>query len=468
MARILIVDDDVAVRRALEALLTHHGHTVIVAADGESGAQEYARHQPDLVLLDLTMPGISGVETLQRIKHADPSATAVFLTAFGTVRSAVEAMKAGGFDFLTKPFDNDELMLTIDRALSMAHLRAEVAQLKNDIEGRTQFSSIVGRSPAIRQVVHLLAKVAPVDATVLLLGESGTGKELAARGLHRQSRRASHPFVAINCGTVPATLADATFFGHERGAFTDARESRAGLFEQADGGTLFLDEIGELPVELQVKLLRVLQEREVQRLGGRHPVKVDVRVIAATNRDLAKGMAAGTFRDDLFWRLSGFVITLPPLRDRREDIPLLMDHLIDRLSQQLSLQAREISAEARERLMAHSWPGNVRELEQVLQRALIMCDEPVIGPEHLPPHFGARTTVASGNMGSHAEGTLDDLVRRATNRVERALIESTLAQCRGNRTKAAAQLGISRRTLFTKLKGWDLAPPDDPEDAADD
>jgi DNA-binding NtrC family response regulator len=298
----------------------------------------------------------------------------------------------------------------------------------------------------------------------LLLGESGTGKELAARSLHRRSRRANQVFITINCATIPTTLADATFFGHERGAFTDARESRAGLFEQASGGTLFLDEIGELPTEIQVKLLRVLQEREVLRVGGRQPIKVDVRVIAATNRNLEEAVSRGTFRNDLFWRLNGFAVTLPPLRDRRQDIPLLIEHLMDRLASQLGVPGRQTSDATRDELVSRDWPGNIRELEQVLQRAMILCDDSVIEPAHLAPASRNVTSTASVEVDSSTVGTLDDLVRRTTDRVERSLIENALAQCQGNQTRAAAMLGISRRTLFTKLKRLNLNASEDTAD----
>lgn len=463
MAHLLVIDDDAAVRGALEALLTHHGHTVDLARDGEAGILTYTARRPDLIILDLTMPGLSGVETLARLRHMDSTAMAVFLTAFGSIRSAVEAMRVGGFDFLTKPFDNDELMLTIERALSVQQLRSRVARLEADVDSRAAFAAIIGRSPAILGAIRALSKVARVDTTVLLLGESGTGKELAARSLHRQSCRASRTFLAINCGAIPATLADAELFGHERGAFTDARESRPGRFEQAEGGTLFLDEVGELSLDVQVKLLRVLQEREICRVGGRRPIAVDVRVIAATNRNLEDAMAKGTFREDLFWRLNVFALTLPPLRERREDVPLLVDHLIDRLNARLSLQIRGVSDAVRDQLMAHDWPGNVRELENVLQRAMILAEEPVIAVSHLPDGLKSRTTVRLDEIDPTLPGSLDELVRRTTDRVERTLIENTLAQCRGNRTKAALALGISRRTLFSKLKHWELVSADEPE-----
>lgn len=468
MAQILVVDDDSAIRGALDALLTFHKHTVFLASGGEEGIKTYSEIRPELVILDLTMPGgLSGVETLARIRHADPDVIAVFLTAYGTIRSAVEAIRVGGFDFLTKPFDNDELMLTIDRALAVKQLRSRVARLEADLDSRASFPAIVGRSSKLIEAVRTLSKVARVDTTVLLLGESGTGKELAARSVHRQSPRASRPFVALNCGAIPATLAETELFGHDRGAFTDAKESRAGRFEQAEGGTLFLDEVGELPLEVQAKLLRVLQEREVSRVGGRRPIPINVRVIAATNRNLDEAVAKGLFREDLFWRLNVFAVTLPPLRDRQEDIPLLIDHLLDRLNGQLSLQVRGVSDEVRRQLVAYDWPGNVRQLENVLQRAMILADGPTIDQVDLGQEGTGRQAPPSAESTRAPAGTLDELVKRATDHIERNLIESTLAQCRGNRTRAAATLGISRRTLFSKLKRWQLTGDDQDDSELD-
>jgi DNA-binding NtrC family response regulator len=458
MAHILIVDDEPGVRAALSALLDHHGHTVDIAGTGEAGVAAYVQRRPDVVVLDLTLPDIGGVEVLARIRRHDPRATAIFLTAFGSIRSAVEAMRVGGYDFLTKPFDNDELILALNRALGYQQLSQRVQRLEEDLETRTTFPSIVGRSPAIQEALRRLAKVARLDTTVLLLGESGTGKELAATGLHHQSGRAHQPFVAINCGAIPATLAESELFGHERGAFTDAREARAGRFEQANGGTIFLDEVGELPLETQAKLLRVLQEREVCRVGGKRPISVDVRVVAATNRHLEIEVRDGRFRSDLFWRLNVFDVRLPPLRERREDLPLLINHILDRLNAKLGLRIAGLSPAARARLIAHDWPGNIRELENVLQRAMILTDHAVIDDSDLASHIGSLPSSAPAEDDAEPgpNGSMDQIIARTTDRIERALIENTMAQCRGNRSRAAAALGISRRTLFNKLKKFEL------------
>jgi DNA-binding NtrC family response regulator len=372
----------------------------------------------------------------------------------------VDAIRAGGFDFLEKPFDNDELLIVIDRALRFRQLDGQVRRLEEDLASRTAFPGIVGRSAALQDSLRLLARVAGLDTTVLLLGESGTGKELAARNLHDQSARAAGPFVALNCGAIPATLAEAELFGYERGAFTDARDSRAGKFEQANGGTLFLDEIGELPADTQTKLLRVLQEREVTRLGGRRPMAVDVRIIAATNRDLHRAVDDGAFRSDLYYRINAFAIELPPLRDRAGDVPLLTRYLLERLSQRLGLAVPAISPGAMAQLEAHAWRGNIRELENVLQRALIMSDGGVIRAFSL----AAPNAVAPMPIVPAAE-RLDDVVAQATSRIERAMIQASLTEHNGNRSRTASALGISRRTLFTKMKTHGLTGPGETDES---
>lgn len=464
MARILVVDDDPGVRGALSALLQYHGHVVELAVDGEAGVAAHAQRPPDLAILDLTLPGINGVQTFERIRQRDTSALAIFLTAFGTIRSAVEAIRLGGFDFLTKPFDNDELMVTIDRALAFRRLTERVATLEADLETSSKFSAIIGRSAAMRDVLRKLAKVAQLDTTVLLLGESGTGKELVAQSLHRHSRRASKPFVAINCGAIAPTLVESELFGHERGAFTDARETRPGRFEQADSGTILLDEVGELPLQAQATLLRVLQEREVSRIGGRRPIPIDVRVVAATNRNLEQAVVSGAFRSDLYYRLNVFEVTLPPLRQRRDDLPLLIEHFIDRLNGRLGLRIQGVSPTALERLLAYDWPGNVRELENVLQRAMILADGPMIEPSNLPAARTPARDVSTTENYADLPGRFEEVVAKATERVERTLIENTLALCHGNRTKTAAALGMSRRTLFTKLKKLQVVSEHDVDD----
>jgi DNA-binding NtrC family response regulator len=388
------------------------------------------------------------------------------MTAYGTIRSAVEAMRIGAFDYLTKPFDNDELLMIIDRALKMRKLSGEVEELRSELSARYGFSEIVGISPGLQSVFRTMTKVAPVDATVLIEGESGTGKELVAHAMHSRSRRSAGPFVAVNCGAVPGSLFEAEFFGYERGAFTDAREARAGRFEQAQGGTLFLDEVGELSLETQVKLLRALQEHEVTRLGGRQPIKLDLRVIAATNMDLAGAVERKQFREDLYWRLNVVKLSLPSLRQRREDIPLLVDHLLERFNRELGLQVKSVSQDARRLLGVYDWPGNVRELENAICSAMIMCEGGAITLNDLPPRILGETDRTAGESEAErgARGistrTLAEAVKAANEKIEKIMIVSRLADMNGNRSATADSLGISRKTLFNKMRQYALSDDD--------
>lgn len=458
MSRILVVDDEKQIRRILSVLLAEHGHEV---REAESGTQALAlqdEFQPNIVLLDLSLPGIDGLETLQKLLERDRRIDCIMMTAYGTIRSAVRAMRLGAFDYLSKPFDNDELLLTIDRALHMRRLDAELEDLRSELEARYGFNEIVGISPQMREVFRIMAKVAAVDATVLIAGESGTGKELVARAIHRRSRRAEGPFLAVNCSAIPNELIETEFFGHEKGAFTDARERRAGKFELASGGTIFLDEVGDLSLEAQAKLLRVLQEHEVTRVGGGSATHVDARVIAATNRDLERAVRRNEFREDLFWRVNVVTIKLPPLRERREDLPLLIDHLLDRFQRELKLAVKSISPEARSLLLQYEWPGNIRELENTLCRAIILCDGDVLMPADLPPRIRGELPDDSFSSSSDLDRLkLAEAVGQATERLEKMLIVSRLAQHRGNRTATAESLGISRKTLFNKMRDYNLS-----------
>jgi DNA-binding NtrC family response regulator len=464
MNRILIVDDEKQIRRILSVLLTEHGYDVAEAESGEEALALQPEFQPQVVLLDLSLPGIDGLETLRRLHERDPRIDCLMMTAYGTIRSAVEAMRRGAFDYLTKPFDNDELLLIVSRALELRRLNAEVEALRNELEARYGFSEIIGISPQMQEVFRVMAKVARVDATVLIVGESGTGKELVARAIHRRSTRAAGPFVAVNCSAVPQTLIESEFFGHEKGAFTDARASRPGKFEQADGGTLFLDEIGDLSVEAQAKLLRALQDRQITRLGARRPTPVDVRVIAATNKDLERAVREGAFREDLYWRINVVSITLPPLRQRREDLPLLLDHVLDRFNRELGLAVKSIAPEARRLLLEYDWPGNVRELENTLCQAMILCDEDVLMVSDLPPRI--RGELPEGPISSSSDLNklkLADAVREATDRLEKMMIQARLAEHKGNRTATAEGLGISRKTLFNKMRQYNLGADEEEE-----
>jgi len=446
-------------------LLQEKHHRVTDVGSGEEALTELPRAKPDLVLLDLKLPGIDGLETLKRLRALEPRLDIVMMTAHGTIASAVEAMRHGAFDYVAKPFDNDELIMVIDRAFEMRRLSAELESLREELSTRYGFSEIVGISRELQDVFRMMVKVVRVDVTVLITGQSGTGKELVARAIHRRSARAPGPFVAVNCSAIPQTLVESEFFGHEKGAFTDARESRPGKFEQADGGTLFLDEVGDLALEAQAKLLRALQERQIHRVGGRAPRTVDVRVVAATNKDLEKESREGRFREDLYWRLNVVHMRLPSLRERRADLPVLIDHFLDRFNRELGLSVSAISPEARQLLMGYDWPGNVRELENTICRAMILCDTDMLTAADLPgrvrgvPQDGAPAIVSDL---SHL--TLGEAVAEATERLEKMMILTRLSEHRGSRTATAESLGVSRKTLFNKMRQYGLTG-DEIEDA---
>src|SRR5436305_12367394 len=457
MPKILITDDEQQIRRILSVMLSEHGFDVAEAESGERAVEVSREFRPDVALLDINMPGMDGLATLSSLVEQHAKLDCIMMTAYGTIRSAVEAMRIGAFDYLTKPFDNDELLLIINRALELRRLSSEVEELRAELSARYGFNEIVGISPKLQAVFRQMSKVAPIDATVLIEGESGTGKEMVARAIHRASPRSSKPFVAVNCGAIPQALFESEFFGHEKGAFTDAREARSGRFEQAQGGTLFLDEVGELPLDTQVKLLRALQEKEITRVGGRAVIKLDVRVIAATNVDLHRAVASGRFREDLYWRLNVVKLTLPPLRERREDIPALIDHLTERFNRELGLNIGAISQDARRLLEMFDWPGNVRELENAVCSAMIMSEGGTVTARDLPPRIrGEAETAESSTSRDITKGTIIDAVREATEKLERMMIVSRLADFNGNRTATADSLGISRKTLFNKMRQYEL------------
>jgi DNA-binding NtrC family response regulator len=467
MTKILITDDEQSIRRILSVLLKEHGFEVWEAESGEQAVSISREVRPDVALLDINMPGMDGLATLRGLLEQNPALDCIMMTAYGTIRSAVEAMRLGAFDYLTKPFDNDELLLIINRALELRRLSSEVEELRAELSSRYGFNEIVGISPKLQAVFRQMAKVAQVGAPVLIEGESGTGKEMVARAIHRKGPRAARPFVAINCGAIPQALFESEFFGHERGAFTDAREARAGRFEQAQGGTLFLDEVGELPLDTQVKLLRAIQEKEVTRVGGRALIRLDVRVIAATNIELQRAVERGRFRADLYWRLNVVRLVLPPLRERREDIPLILDHLLERFNRELGLNVRSLAADARRLLEMFDWPGNVRELENAVCSAMIMSESETITVGDLPPRIRGEvetSTVASATPSGARDmtkGTLADAVREATAKLEKLMIVSRLAEFNGNRTSTADSLGISRKTLFNKMRQYGLGEGDE-------
>lgn len=463
MANILIVDDERQIRRILAVLLAEHRHRVAEADCSESALERISTFKPDLVLLDLKLPGVDGLGTLPQLLAGNPRPEVIMMTAFGTIGSAVEAMRRGAFDYVTKPFDNDELLLTVERALEMRRLGSEVEELRSELEARYGFHEIVGLSPEMQGLFRMMSKVVGVDVTVLMTGESGTGKEMVARAIHRKSKRVRGPFVAVNCSAIPQTLVESEFFGHERGAFTDARETRPGKFEQAHGGTLFLDEVGDLALDAQAKMLRALQERQVVRLGGRQSIDVDVRVIAATHRDLAQQMLAGRFREDLYWRLNVIHLRLPALRERRGDIPLLIDHFLSRFNRELRLQISGIAPEARQLLCNYEWPGNIRELENTLCRAMILCEGNILSVADLPGRIRGEIMLPGSPLRDLdlSRLSLGQAVGEAVERIEKIMILSRLAEHRGNRTVTAESLGVSRKTLFNKMRQYGLQGSED-------
>lgn len=455
MADILLVEDKDSLRRVLRLTLENAGYSVSEAVDASSALNEIATSRHQLVLTDLRMPNGSGLDVLRAARTADADVPVIVMTAFGSIDEAVQAMKDGAHDFLQKPVDSNHLLLLVNRALEQARLRTENVLLREEWSRRYGFPRILGESEALKRTVGETQRVAQTEATVLLLGESGTGKELFARAVHHLSARRDKPFVAINCAAIPETLIENELFGHERGAFTGANDRRQGKFELAAGGTVFLDEIGELPLAVQGKLLRAIEEKVVDRIGGRAPVAVDVRVVAATNKDLKAAVENGEFRGDLFFRLAVFPIEIPPLRDRGEDVVLLARHFAAELGKELRGREAQLSPAAVAAVQQHHWPGNVRELENAIERACILTDTMTLEPADLG-------LVTSGADESEAlreldlSGTLSDVGHRALRLVERRKIVRALEANMGNKSKTAEDLGVSYKTLLNKMKEYAL------------
>ncbi len=447
---ILIVDDEKNTREGLARALRGE-YAVAEAENGQRALEWLETHSADVVLSDLRMPGMDGMALLSRLLGRDPKPTLILLTAYGNIETAVEAMKRGAYDFLAKPVNLDRLDLLLKRALAERQLGAENRRLKEQLDSKYGFENIIGASPAMQEVFETIRQAAPTRATVLIQGESGTGKELVARALHQCSLRRDGPFVPVHCAALAPTLLESELFGHEKGAFTGAVERRRGRFELADGGTLFLDEIGEIDAALQVKILRVLEERKFERVGGTETVSVDVRLVAATNRDLRKKVAEGTFREDLFYRLYVVNLTLPPLRDRDGDIVLLAQHYLKTLAAENGKQEVAITPEAMDALVAYSWPGNVRELRNVIERMVVLGTGAKLTVRDLP---AALRAAGAGKAASSRAG-------RVLRDAERQLIEDALRRHKDNRTAAARDLGISRRTLHRKLNEFGLRTPRD-------
>ncbi len=448
--KILIIDDEKNIRDIFSLLLEEKNYSVQTAENGKQGLIKVLSFNPDLILLDMNMPDYSGIEILAKIKEKIPASEVIIITAFGTIQNAVEATKLGAYDYLEKPVDNDELLLLISRALEVKKLRREVRELKSELSSHYRFSNIIGTSGKMNSIFQMMEKVARVDGTVLITGESGTGKELIARAIHFKSPRKDNPFIVVNCGAIPRDLIESEFFGHIKGAFTDAKSEKTGKFELANKGTIFLDEVGELSQEAQVKLLRVLGEREIVKIGGSETTHIDVRVIAATNKVLEDGVRDGVFREDLYWRLAVLSIQVPPLRDRTEDIPLLCEYFIEKFNRELKKNIKGVTSETLHLLQNYEWPGNIREMESVIYEILVMSEHSEIEEKDMPLRIRIKAA-DEGNVFFGKRRPMNQMIQNITEKKEINFIEKALQESGGNRTKAAQILGVSRKTLFNKM-----------------
>lgn len=477
--RILVADDEPNLRRVLVAILKREGYDVSQAVDGVE-ALELIDDKTDVVITDLKMPRVDGMKVLQEISTRHPKIPVIMITAFGSVDNAVAAVKAGAFDYIEKPFEQEQIRQIVEKAVRQAGANQSAPDLTPDAPLSIGRHGLVGRSKRIESVFDIIDKVADTPSTVLVTGESGTGKELVAKALHENSSRRNMPFIKINCAAIPKNLMESELFGYEQGAFTGANSSKPGRFELADQGTLFLDEIGEIPVEMQVKLLRAIQESEFERVGGIKTLKVNVRLITATNRNLKEEVSSGAFREDLYYRLNVVPLNIPPLRDRRDDIPLLVDHIVEKFRTRLNKDIQGVSEAALQLLCAYSWPGNIRELENVLERTILFSASSQIEASDLPDEFTENIQVAPTSIPAHPSGvissgavvtenmsgesaslpqnntSLKDAVRAETSRVEKELIAHALGETKGNVTKAAKLLKISRKSLQMKMKEFGL------------
>jgi two-component system response regulator AtoC len=450
--KILIIDDEENFRHMLSVVLKKEGYDVETSSNGEEGLQKIALTPFDQILCDIRMPQMDGLEFLRKAQKIGVDATIIMMSAYGTVDIAIEAMKLGAYDYISKPFKPDEVILTLRKAEEREQLRKENRLLRKEVEREYSFENIVSKNEKMQKIFDVIRKVAPYKSTILITGESGTGKELVARALHYNSDRSKNLFVPVNCGAIPENLLESELFGHAKGAFTDAIRTKRGLFEEADGGTLFLDEIGELPSQLQVKLLRVLQDGEIRRIGESKPIQIDVRIVAATVRDLIKEVNEGRFRDDLYYRLNVLPIHIPPLRERKEDIHLLISHFIKKYSQSMNKNVLGIDPKALEALMNYKWYGNVRELENTIERAIVLTDRNNIELENLPPEIQEfREEIKLAPMAEEEYS-----IKKASKFLETNLIKKALKKTKGNHTQAAKLLEISHRALLYKIKEYEI------------
>jgi len=456
MEKILIVEDGKDTQFLLSNILKDEGYQAIIAGDANKALKELERYSPNLALLDIRLPGMDGMKLLEEMKKSDKDLIIIMLTAYSDVKDAVKAMKLGAFDYITKPFDNEELLLIIKKALQTQYLSKEVEILRKRLGESKAVEETIGESPQIKQVLKQVEIIAPTNMTVILQGESGTGKELIAKMIHKKSLRKDKPFVAIDCGAIPDTLVESELFGYEKGAFTGAEERKEGKFEQANSGTLFFDEITNLPNSIQMKLLRAVQERKFQHLGGKRDIAVDVRIIVATNISLSKAVKIGKFRDDLFHRLNEFHIDLPPLRERKEDMPVLTKYFLDEANRDLGKKVESFSGEAMKFLLDYHWPGNIRELKNVIKKAVLLTDSNHIGPTHLFLNNGHHPTQPHPQFDSKEDLSLKATKENATKQIEERMIKEALAKTGGNKTKAAKMLRIDRMTLYSKIKEFQI------------
>ncbi|MBI3522423.1 MAG: sigma-54-dependent Fis family transcriptional regulator [Chloroflexi bacterium] len=451
---ILVADDDASIRSLLKQLLTDEGFSVLEASTGAEVVEKVKESSPELVIMDIRMPELDGIEALSRLKGGSPQTAVLIMTAFGSSNLAIRAMELGAFDYITKPFELDKISLTVKRVLEYQDLTQEVEVLRDEISSLVQTERIVGNSPAMQEVYKTIGKVAKADATVLITGESGTGKELVAEALHYNSNRRSGPMVKVSCAALPETLLEAELFGHEKGSFTGAMTQRRGRFEMADKGTIFLDEIAEMTVSTQTKLLRVLQDRKIERIGSNLPIKVDIRIVCATNKDLQKQVEQNKFRDDLYYRLNVINVHMPPLRERKEDVPSLVEHFLAKHRYSATAQPAAISEEALRRLMEYDFPGNVRELENIVERAVVLSRGQIITSRELP--FGDHDGGEGAEDGTEEPAGDRSFFKKSVAQFEKDLIMKALRDANGNRSKAAEMLGIYRRLLYAKIKEYGL------------
>ena len=468
--RVLIIDDEEAIRSVLADLFGDLGYEIAQAGDGKTGLKTALADHHDLILLDLSLPVLDGIGFLREFRDTAPDVPVVMITGYASLESAIEAMRLGAYDYITKPFDLDEVQMIAERALAHERIIDEHKYLQEQLKARHSFDNVIGRNPQIQQAYVLAAQVADSNASVLVLGETGTGKEYLARAIHYQSRRADAPFVKVSCVALPETLLESELFGHEKGAFTNAVARRIGRFESADGGTLFLDEVGDMTQATQLKLLRVLQEKQFERVGGNETISIDVRIVAATNRDVKKAIGEGEFREDLYYRLNVVSIALPPLRERKEDMPELVSHFIRKYARETGKEIEGMAPEAMAVLQSHSWPGNIRELENCIHRAVVLCRGRTLLPAYVQPGDTAEPTAtvpAYSGPGALCAGLTRSGGPKSLAEVEREHIEAVLKDCNWNQTRAASVLGIDRKTLRNKIREYRLgteiavAGPDD-------